>query len=101
MTLDAPRSSTTQRIVRFAAGTALVLCIPLTVMQSTDAVDWSLSDFVVAGLLLFGAGLVYVLATKEAGGTRRAMLGIAVVAVLLLVWAEFAVGIFGTPIAGS
>jgi hypothetical protein len=89
-----------QRIARLAAGTALALSVPLIAMQFTDAVAWSLSDFLVAGALLFGAGLVYVLATRTADGVRRILVGIDVVAVSFLVWAELAVGILGTSIAG-
>lgn len=63
---------------------------------------WDLFDFAVAGVLLFGSGLVYVLATRHVGSKRnRIVVGVAVAAVLLVVWADLAVGVFGTPFAGS
>jgi hypothetical protein len=44
--------------VRVAIATALILLVPLVAMQLTDEVDWGLADFVVAGVLLGGAGLL-------------------------------------------
>ena len=93
---------TSRRIVRVAIATACVLSIPLLAMQFTAEVAWSPFDFATAGVLLFGSGLVYVLATRNVAGARsRIAIGVAVAAVLLIVWTELAVGIFGTPIAGS
>jgi hypothetical protein len=78
------------------------LLLPLLAMQFTDEVNWNLTDFIVAGVLLFGAGLTYeVLARKGDTVAYRVAVGIAVAAALLLIWMELAVGIFGTPWAGS
>lgn len=38
---------------------AIVLLTPFLLMQFTDEVNWTLSDFVVAGLLLLGTGLIF------------------------------------------
>ena len=43
---------------------AFILLVPLVAMQFTDEVVWTLSDFVVAGVLLFGSVLVYELAGR-------------------------------------
>jgi hypothetical protein len=64
-------------------------------------VNWDLFDFAAAGTLLIGAGLVYSLVSRKASAEYRTVGGIAVVAVLLLVWAELAVGVFGTPLSGQ
>lgn len=80
----------------------LLLLLPLIAMQFTNEVNWTLSDFIVAGGLLFGTGGLIELAMRKINkvGTRVwVILGILVV--LFLVWAELAVGIFGTPFAGS
>lgn len=82
--------------------TVLVLLVPLVAMQFTDEVVWGLSDFGVAGFLLFGSGALYVLVTEKiSDGKYKIIVGVLILAVLLLVWAELAVGIFGTPFAGS
>jgi hypothetical protein len=77
---------------------ALILMVPLVAMQVTDEVNWSLFDFVVAGALLVGTGLLYELATRK-GGTvvYRAAAGVAVGAAFLLTWVNLAVGIIGEP----
>jgi hypothetical protein len=42
--------------VRVALATAIVLLIPLIAMQVTDGTDWSVADFVAAGVLVAGTG---------------------------------------------
>jgi hypothetical protein len=82
--------------------TALVLVAPLVAMQSTDEVDWKPGDFTVAGVLLLGSVLLYELAARSMRHIRhRAVIGAAIVVALALLWVELAVGIFGTPVAGS
>ena len=76
-----------------AFATGLVLLVPLLAMQFTNEVAWSLSDFVTAGTLLFGTGLTFVLAARKMR-KYRAVLGVALAAALIYVWAELAVGIF-------
>ena len=81
---------------RILLAAAVILLLPLLAMQITHEVVWSLSDFAVAGGLLVGAGLMYELAARNAGnGAQRAAVGVAVLAVLLLVWVSLAVGIIG------
>ena len=81
---------------RIVLAAAFILLLPLLAMQFTNDVVWSLSDFAVAGGLLVGAGLAYELAARNAGNTaQRAAVGVAVLAVLLLVWVSLAVGIIG------
>ena len=83
-------------LIRIALGTAFILLVPLVAMQFTDEVAWDLADFVVAGILLFGAGLAYeLIATKAGNNAYRTAVGLAVVAALLLVWVNLAVGIIG------
>jgi hypothetical protein len=53
---------------RVALATAFILLVPLVAMQFTDEVDWGLADFVVAGALLGGTGLLlHELASRKAG----------------------------------
>ena len=79
-----------------------LLLIPLIAMQFTDEVKWKLPDFVGMGVLLLGTGLLCELVLRKVKKIRHRIVicGVILVA-LLLIWAELAVGIFGTPFAGS
>ena len=82
--------------------TGLILMIPLVAMQFTEEVDWNLFDFVVMGILMIGTGLLMVLATRRIKNRDYQVVTIIALLVLfLLVWAEGAVGVFGSPFAGS
>jgi hypothetical protein len=84
-------------LIRVALATAFLLLIPLVAMQFTSEVMWTLSDFVVAGALLVGTGLTYVLVSRLGNTTTyRVAVGVAVMAGLLLVWANMAVGLVGS-----
>jgi hypothetical protein len=52
---------------RIALATAFILLLPLVAMQITDEVDWGVADFVFAGALLAGTGLLLELAARKAG----------------------------------
>jgi hypothetical protein len=83
------------RVVLIAA---LILMVPFVAMQVTDQVNWSLFDFVVAGALLVGTGLLYELAARKARTVvYRAAAGVAVGAAFVLTWVNLAVGIIGEP----
>jgi hypothetical protein len=89
-------------IIRIVLGTAVILLVPVVAMQFTDQVSWDWFDFAVVGVLLIGTGLMYELVTRKASDVKqRAIVGLVLVAALLVVWAELAVGVFGTPVAGS
>ena len=82
----------TRRLSVWAVVVAAVLMIPLL-----GKWPWTGSDFVFAGVLLFGSALVYELIARKGGTTAyRAAVGIACAAGLLLVWINGAVGIIGS-----
>jgi len=84
--------------VGVALATAFILLLPLLAMQITDEVVWDLADFAVAGALLFGTGLAYELVARNMGRIAyRVAVGVALAAMLLLVWINLAVGIIGEP----
>lgn len=90
------------RIARILLTTGLILLVPLVAMQFTDEVDWDLTDFIVAGTLLITTGAAYeLLANKAKSRLQKVTIGILVLLLLMLIWAELAVGIFGSPWAGS
>jgi hypothetical protein len=81
---------------------AIILSIPLVAMQFTSEVDWSIGDFVIMGILLTGTGLMCELVIRKVKRPEnRYIIILAILALLFLIWAELAVGIFGTPFAGS
>ena len=83
-------------------GTVAILLVPLVAMQFTSEVNWTGSDFIVAGVLLGGTGFLFELATSKLRTRRTRMIaGVVVVLGFLFVWAELAVGIVGSPFAGS
>ncbi|HOI29631.1 MAG TPA: hypothetical protein PLZ15_07680 [Melioribacteraceae bacterium] len=76
--------------------TGLILLIPLIAMIAGDEVVWNLMDFVIAGILLSGAGISFVLLTHKSGNRKYSIAtGIAVGAALFMMWANLAVGIIG------
>lgn len=84
------------------AVTCALLLIPLVAMQFTAEVNWTLSDFIAAGVLIAGTGLLYVGLTRVLTSPKQRLAVAGVLGVLfLLTWIELAVGIFGTPFAGS
>ena len=91
-----------KRFIGIVLTVALLLLIPLIAMQFTDEVSWTLFDFVAMGVLLLGTGLMCDLVMRKVKkiGHRIALCGALLIA-LFLIWAELAVGIFGTPFAGS
>jgi hypothetical protein len=95
------RTAAINTTYKSAAGVALtvafILLLPLLAMQFTDEVVWDLTDFAVAGALLFGAGCTYHLVARKAGHIAyRAAVGVAVAAALMLVWMNLAVGLIGS-----
>ena len=80
----------------------LLLIIPLIGISFTDEFDWSLSDFIVAGLVLLVFSLTANFIVFRISNRNRRVFFMTILLILfLLVWAELAVGIFGTPFAGS
>ena len=79
-----------------------VLAIPFVAMQFTDSVQWGLFDFTVAAVLLFGTGLLVELVLRKVSKTlHRVAICVGLLTMLLLIWVELAVGVFGTALAGS
>lgn len=91
-----------KRLKIILALVAILLFIPFIAMQFSNEVAWSGFDFLLMGILLFSAGLLCDLIMRKVTRTKyRIALCIAILAVFLIVWAELAVGILGTPFAGS
>ncbi len=80
----------------------ILLSIPWIAMQFTPEVNWTPGDFTVMALLLLGLGFSVDLVLRKVSAPKGRMLfGLLILAIFLLIWAELAVGILGTPFAGS
>ena len=81
--------------------TALLLLVPFIGMQVSAEVNWKLSDFLIGGAILFTFGLIIAFAFQNIRkrSTRILVVGL-ILLILLLLWGELAVGIFGSPFAG-
>lgn len=100
--LNTIMNSQNKRIMTIVLIVALILLIPLVAMQFTDEVRWDMFDFVVMGVLLLVTGLLCEIAIRKVKPLNFRIGIIAVILItFLLMWAELAVGIFGTPFAGS
>ena len=80
----------------------ILLAIPFIAMRFTNEVRWSLTDFVIAGVLLLGTGLICEVVLRKVKALKyRLILCAAILFVLFIVWAELAVGLIGTRFAGN
>lgn len=83
-------------------GIGFLLLIPAVAMQFTNEVNWSAADFKVMGILLLGTGLLCELVLRAVKSLKaRLIICGGILLALFLVCAELAVGIFGSPFAGS
>lgn len=80
----------------------VLLLIPFFGMLLTDEVNWSLFDFILMGalILLLSFGIQYTL-RKSTNKLKRILLIGLLILLFILIWAELAVGLFGSPFAGN
>ena len=79
-----------------------LLLIPLFGNIFSNQVNWSLFDFIIMGILLGMLGIIiHFILEKVRDKTFRIVPIIVVLIIFLMIWAELAAGIFGSPIAGS
>ena len=92
---------------RIALIVGIILLIPLILSVRDGGTknmgwNWTLSDFIVMGALLFCAGLALDFMVKKLTRPVYQILSIlTIIIAFLLIWIELAVGIFGTPFSGS
>lgn len=91
-----------QKTVTIYALPLVLLCIPLLGNLFSKEVNWSASDFLIAGTLLFTtAFLINLVRSKIKKQSQKVLVCIFILLALALIWVELAVGIFGSPFAGS
>ena len=80
----------------------VLLLIPFVVMQFTDEVSWTILDFVTMGILLTVTGLFCEVVMRKIKTFKGRFIFIGIILIVFfLIWAELAVGLFGTMFAGS
>lgn len=95
-------TASNKRLTYILLSVVVLLLIPFFGMQFSNEVNWSAFDFILAGVLLFGTGLTIEGVLRFVKNrNKRILLCIGILFALFLLWAELAVGIFGSPIAGS
>ncbi|MCC3216845.1 hypothetical protein LIV57_16395 [Chryseobacterium sp. X308] len=91
-----------QKTIAIYALPLALLSIPLVGNLFSKEVNWSEADFLIAGTLLFTtAFLINMVRNKIKKQSQRMMICILILLALVLIWCELAVGIFGSPFAGS
>lgn len=74
---------------------AAILLTPLVAMRFTTEVNWTATDFLFAGVLLGGGGLLIELVVQRVRSPRtRLLLSGVILSAVILIWIEAAVGIF-------
>ena len=63
--------------------------------------NWNIVDFIIMGFLIFSCLSFTGFIRKKFSGIKEILALIMIVIVFILLWAELAVGIFGSPFAGS
>lgn len=91
-----------KRFIIILSVVATLLLIPLIAMQFTNEVNWDIVDFVIMGILLTATGILLELVLRKVKSNfHRLLICGGILFISFLIWAELAVGIFGTPFAGS
>ncbi|MEZ2414445.1 hypothetical protein ACA086_05725 [Muriicola sp. E247] len=91
-----------KRLGLILLGSVSLLLIPLIAMQFTAEVNWNLFDFIVAGILLLSVAFLGELSWRKLKNSPyRTLVLLGIFLLFVLIWAELAVGIFGSPLAGS
>jgi hypothetical protein len=88
-------------IIRVLIVDLLLLCIPFFAHFFSTEINWSFSDFLIIGILIFIFGsLLYTIHLKVQTTSKKLLLFL-ILMLFIYLWAELAVGIFNFPISGN
>ena len=91
-----------ENIIKISVFVIILLLIPFFAMQFTNEVNWDISDFLLMGILLFCSIFLTQFTLRIATQTKHKIaIVIILTLIFMLIWAELAVGIFGTFLAGN
>lgn len=90
------------RVIYFLAIPTILLLLAILAMLFTNEMKWDIFDIIVMGILLFSASLACERIFSKLKNEKLAILFCGLVLlVFFLIYAELAVGVFGTALAGS
>lgn len=81
--------------------TLVLLLVPFILTNNLESFNWSSEDFIIAGLLIFSCLSVVSYIKEKLGNQNKTITIILVIILFLIIWIELAVGVFGSPFAGS
>jgi len=84
-----------------AIATVVLLAVPLIGGFISDQVNWTVADFLIGGALIFVVSSVEMLLWRSLPRKGRWPVMLFLMLLFVILWAEMAVGIFGSPMAGS
>lgn len=80
----------------------LLLVIPLIGMCINEEINWSPFDFIIMGVLILSVSIGINFTLNKTKNLKNRIIYIGILGLLfLIIWAELAVGIFGSPFAGN
>ncbi len=82
--------------------TLLLMAIPLLAHWLNEEFDWTLADFILMAIMVYGIGLISLIFINIV--KNKILLWIVsglFFLLFLLIWVEMAIGIFDTPFGGS
>ncbi len=96
------KAITKSQLILFVSIVVGILLIPFVAMQFTNQVRWTFMDFLVMAILLVALGIsILWIRSRVKDQTSKKITWAIAILIFLLIWAELAVGILGTPFAGS
>lgn len=81
--------------------TVTVLLVVFLASLLSDEVTWSVYDFLIGGGLIFVFATIEIILWNKLKNQHRLFVVLFVLLVFLILWAEMAVGLFGSPLAGN
>jgi len=81
--------------------TVAVLLVVFLASLLSDQVMWSIYDFLIGGGLIFVFATIEVILWNKLKSQHRLFVVLFVLLVFSILWAEMAVGLFDSPLAGS
>ena len=79
----------------------VLLLVPFILTNLFEGFNWGAEDFIIAGLLIFSCLSVVSYIKEKLGNQNKTITIILVIILFLIIWIELAVGVFGSPFAGS